>query len=131
MLFRIAQYSRKATVTSTESSDTSNSSSTATTVISSPRVSAATSSAPSSIRQWVTDANYRRPDGIGAARELLGVAPVDGAEKVVLRIRKHHEVGILRVVPLDLHSAEGNESIRLGDLLLRTSNVQIEVHART
>src|SRR4051812_16970221 len=57
------QYSRKATVTSIESSDSSDSSSIATTAISSPRVSAATSSAPSSIRHCATEANYRQPDG--------------------------------------------------------------------
>lgn len=60
----MAQYSRKATVTSIDCSDSSSSSSTAATVISSPRLSAATSSAPSSIRHSAIHANYRPPAGI-------------------------------------------------------------------
>jgi hypothetical protein len=58
------------------------------------------------------------------------MALVDDAEKVALRIFKHDEVGIVRVIPTDLGGAEGNEPICLGDLLPRTTNVQIEVHAR-
>src|SRR3954470_4731787 len=69
------QYSRKATVTSIESSESSDSSSIAITVICSPGLNAATSSAPSSIRHCATDANERRslpsPDGEPKLSHLL------------------------------------------------------------